>query len=265
MSEAFQAVKLPVAEIEASGAVQVRCRIDHHTVAEYAEAIKAGAIMPPLVVFSEKGSERYLLADGFHRLAALKANEIEEVACHRYEGGLHEALEYALAANDTHGLRRNNKDKRNAVMLALKDPQWTTWSAADISRLCRVSAPLVVKIREDMVLAGEIEEQETLKSVRGGKVVERKAARGSSSKNFDERLSSKKSTLPPRRQPKSQDQSDRDEFDAALTAINGQVHDGAEKARRWYSAERKRAAELAIDYLQGFVSACNEIEKKNAA
>ena len=172
--------ELPVVEIEASAATQTRYRIDPTTVEEYAAAYRNGQILPELTVFAEKGSKRYLLADGFHRLAAAKRVGHETVACQIQRGGVREALQHALGANDEHGLRRSNKDKRNAVTLALKDPEWLSWSNAMIGRLCRVDDKTVAKVREDLVVAGEIEEQDTVKETVAGKVRERKSKKGSS-------------------------------------------------------------------------------------
>jgi hypothetical protein len=40
------------------------------------------------------------------------------------EGSRRDAILYAVGANASHGLKRTNRDQRNAVMLLLKDPEW---------------------------------------------------------------------------------------------------------------------------------------------
>ena len=40
------------------------------------------------------------------------------------EGSRRDAILYAVGANASHGLKRTNRDKRNAVMVLLKDPEW---------------------------------------------------------------------------------------------------------------------------------------------
>ena len=162
-------------EIEATANTQVRRMLDKGVIEEYAEAMQAGALFPALTVFAEKDSQRYILADGFHRLEAAKASGLAHFSCEVLRGGVHAALGHALGANDQHGLRRTNADKRNAVELALKDPEWAQWSHANIARLCRVADKTVAKIREDMVLSGDIEPLETTKYNKAGKEISRKS------------------------------------------------------------------------------------------
>ncbi|MCH8108710.1 MAG: ParB-like nuclease domain-containing protein, partial [Chloroflexi bacterium] len=162
-------------EIEATATTQVRHRLDARVIEEYADAMQAGAIFPALMVFAEKDSQRYILADGFHRLEAAKASGLAHFSCEVQLGGVRAALGHALGANDQHGLRRTNADKRNAVELALKDPEWAQWSHASIARLCRVADKTVAKIREDMVLSGDIEPLETTKYNKAGKEISRKS------------------------------------------------------------------------------------------
>ena len=52
------------------GDVQVRAAIDGQVVRDYAEQMAAGAVFPPIVVFSHDGI--YDLADGVHRIGAAR-------------------------------------------------------------------------------------------------------------------------------------------------------------------------------------------------
>lgn len=139
--------------ILASAATQVRKKLDHTVIDSYIEALANGAIFPRLVVFAEKGGERYILADGFHRLHAYINSEIGTCRVEVHEGGLHEALLYALGANDEHGLRRTNADKRNAVEMALKDPEIRLLHPDQVALICAVNERTVRRIRDDMDLA----------------------------------------------------------------------------------------------------------------
>jgi len=141
---------LPVEEIEATAATQVRVRIDPSVIAEYAEDMKNGAIFPPITVFAEKGSERYILADGFHRLAAAEKAKLTEISVDKLTGGLHDALLFALKANSQNGLRRSNADKAHAVDMALKDPAIGKLSLRDIADVCCVSPDTVRLKRQAM-------------------------------------------------------------------------------------------------------------------
>jgi hypothetical protein len=142
-------ITLPVNEIEATSATQVRVRIDPVAVAEYAEALTNGAIFPPIVCYAEEGSERYILADGFHRLAAYTEAGIDEIEVELRQGGMGEALDFALGANSQHGIRRTSADKRHAVMMALKDPRHKKKTLRDIADLCRVSHETVRYLKQE--------------------------------------------------------------------------------------------------------------------
>ena len=101
--------RLQLDEIEATAATQVRVRLDSGVIDEYANAIRDGAAFPPLVVFAENGSQRYILADGFHRLQAAQKVGKDSIGVKLHEGGMHEALMFALSANAEHGIRRRDR------------------------------------------------------------------------------------------------------------------------------------------------------------
>ena len=143
--------------IEATAATQVRVALDKVTVQQYQDDIVAGAEMPDLVVFAEEDSERYILADGFHRLLAYINAGVEAVDCEVHEGGMHEALIFALGANAGHGLRRTNADKINAVEMALKDPELSQLTQQEIADVCRVTRNTVGRVSQRLTLA-EVEE-----------------------------------------------------------------------------------------------------------
>lgn len=147
--------------IEATSATQIRTKIHPDVVKIYTKDMEDGAIFPPLDVFAEKGSERYILADGFHRHRAYINTNSEEIQCHLHEGGLHEALIFALGANEQHGLRRSNADKRLAVKKALKDPEISQMSLREIADICRVSHTTVATLRNELQMEDEAEEPDS--------------------------------------------------------------------------------------------------------
>ena len=132
--------------IEATAATQVRTQLHKDVIEQYKEELEAGAIFPPLTVFAEEDSERYILADGFHRLYATIHAGHKDVDVEVHEGGLHDALMYALGANTVHGLRRTNADKVNAVKLALKDPVMSQLTQQEIADICRVDRKTVSRV-----------------------------------------------------------------------------------------------------------------------
>ena len=55
-----------------------------------------------------------------HAAGSLGLTEIEaEIR----DGTRRDAILYAVGANSDHGMKRSNRDKRNAVMTLLKDPE----------------------------------------------------------------------------------------------------------------------------------------------
>jgi len=142
---------LDIDNVLASAATQARKKIDPDLVAQYVEDIANGAKFPALVVFVEKNSERYILADGFHRLQAYVESDYKQVEVEVHEGDLHAAFRYALGSNCEHGARRTNADKRHVVELALKDPDVSQRPVQEIADICRVNEKTIRRIREEQL------------------------------------------------------------------------------------------------------------------
>jgi len=109
--------RILVDSIRIDGGTQTRVAISDETVADYAEAMKAGTKFPPVrVVFD--GAD-YWLWDGFHRVHALL--RISRVDCDALvqKGTRDDAVWLATSANRENGLRRTRADKRKAVEVAL--------------------------------------------------------------------------------------------------------------------------------------------------
>jgi hypothetical protein len=198
-------IMLATDNILASAATQVRKKLDKDTIDEYVEDMQNGAIFPALTVFAEKDSDRYILADGFHRHHAYVNAEIGECKVEVREGGLHEALLFALQANGEHGLRRNNVDKRNAVELALKDPEISGLQIIQIADICRVNERTVRRIRDDM----DLDIGKRKKSNKKGKGVDPEPE-----------------DVRPTRPAPTQSEVERDELRAALSAIKAFPYGG---------------------------------------
>jgi len=99
--------------------MQVRVRLCEETVKEYAEAMAAGAKFPPVIVFND--GTNYWLADGFHRLEAWKRNGVNSIKADVKEGSRIDALKFAFGANNSHGLRMSNEDKRQVVLMVYEN------------------------------------------------------------------------------------------------------------------------------------------------
>jgi len=137
--------KINLDAIRIDGGTQPRERIDMATVTEYAEAIKAGADLPPVIVFHD-GADNWL-ADGFHRWHGHKQADKASILADVRAGSLLDAKLFAVGANGAHGLRRTNEDKRRAVQMVLDEPAWKDWSDRNVAEACGVSHTFVAQIR----------------------------------------------------------------------------------------------------------------------
>jgi ParB-like chromosome segregation protein Spo0J len=140
--------RIPVAEICVEPGIQQRAsHVDLALRAEYAEAMKAGAAFPPVVVFD---ADMLWLADGFHRVGAAEDAGLTEILAEIREGDRRDALLYAVGANAEHGARRTNADKRRAVVTLLNDAEWQGRSDGWIAEAAKVSHPFVGKVRAEL-------------------------------------------------------------------------------------------------------------------
>lgn len=140
--------KIKLEKIKVDGDLQVRDKIIEDAVREYADVIRNGGKMPPVTVFFD--GKAYHLADGWHRYFAHKQAAFPEIEADVREGTRRDAILYAVSANDKHGLRRTNADKRRAVLVLLEDFEWSEWNNTKIAEVCGVSATFVDKIRKEM-------------------------------------------------------------------------------------------------------------------
>lgn len=148
MSQDARAVKMFLSSIRVDGGTQPRSAIDQNIVAEYAEALKAGAKFPPVTVFHD-GADHWL-GDGFHRFHAHRHAGLDSIAAEIRTGTQRDAVLFSVGANAAHGLRRSNEDKRKAVLTLLEDAEWSQWSDRKIAEVCGVSHPLVAGVRASL-------------------------------------------------------------------------------------------------------------------
>lgn len=137
--------RLALSLIRTDGGTQPRAQLDLLTVEEYAEAMRAGIEFPPVVVFHD--GETHWLADGFHRVNAARKADISEIAADVRQGTRRDAVLHSVGANTSHGLRRTNADKRQAVLTLLNDPEWVKWPDGRIAAHCGVSREYVVRLK----------------------------------------------------------------------------------------------------------------------
>lgn len=127
---------------------QSRAQISEDTVTDYAEAMQAGDTFPPVTVYHD--GVDYYLADGFHRLHAAKRLGKASIQAEVKTGTLRDAILFSLGANDKHGLRRSNADKRKCVRTLLEDFEWGELTVNEMARICAVSPQLVLAVKQEM-------------------------------------------------------------------------------------------------------------------
>lgn len=147
---------LPIETIGVKGGTQSRVALNDAVVAEYAEVIRLGGELPPVIVFNDGASDGLWLADGFHRFHAHRAAGAVEICCDVRVGTRRDAILHSVGANAAHGLRRTNEDKRNAVATLLADPEWAAWSNEAVARACHVSPHTVAAVRSHISANAEM-------------------------------------------------------------------------------------------------------------
>jgi hypothetical protein len=165
---------LPVGHLRTDGDTQMRERLDEATVQEYTDAMLAygdWGEFPAVTAYYD--GEFYWLCDGFHRVAAYKrafgrfGDNAGHIPARAQAGTKRDAILYATGANDRHGLRRSNADKRKAVSTLLRDGEWSQWSDREIARKCKVSDRLVNTVRAELEATANIRSQTERKGADG--------------------------------------------------------------------------------------------------
>ena len=134
-------MRLDISNITLNHELQPRATIDPAVVTEYAEAMKEGAKFPGVTVFYDGAI--YILADGFHRVAAAREAGQVSIEADVKNGDLDAARWFSYSVNQSHGLRRSNADKRRAVEHALSHPNAATMTDSAIARHVGVSSMTV--------------------------------------------------------------------------------------------------------------------------
>jgi hypothetical protein len=141
-------MKLALPKIRLNGGTQPREKLDHTTVIQYKQDMRAGVQYDPIEVVYD-GTD-YWCWDGFHRCAAASLAGLLEIEAHVTQGSLEDALWLSASANKRHGVPRSNADKGRAVRTALNHPQGAGLSDHKIAEHVGVSQPFVGKIRRKM-------------------------------------------------------------------------------------------------------------------
>jgi len=132
--------------------LQTRAAMNDEVVSDYAEILRSGGKLPPVVVYRDVFTN--YLADGYHRVEAARRLGRIDIEAEVRDGDRTAALRHALKANAAHGLRRSNEDKRNALQMAWdnrqalfgRDP--SVRELADTTAVSRGKAHLFLKLKQ---------------------------------------------------------------------------------------------------------------------
>ncbi len=156
--------------IRIDGGTQSRVEINNEIVTEYAEAIKAGAEFPAVVVFND-GADNWL-ADGFHRFHGHNQAGLTSISAEVRQGTVRDAKLFSFGANGKHGQRPTQADRRKAIDAMLNDPEWVLWSNSAIAKTCDVSDKTVAARRNSIFGNSEDAKPATRTVERNGKTYE---------------------------------------------------------------------------------------------
>lgn len=139
---------IPLERIIIDGGTQIRATIDQQAVAEYAEVLDSGCVLPPIVIFDD-GAKKWL-ADGFHRWHAHRKAARLHIDCDVKFGTQRDAIIYATTANTQHGIRLSREDRRKIAETFIKDDEWGKWSDRKIADTTKLSHSFVSTVRKEL-------------------------------------------------------------------------------------------------------------------
>ena len=109
--------------------------------------VGGGRFKDPNVVFYDKVIDTYWNAEGNHRHeAALRQDALLDVDVRN--GTLEDAIEFAAGSNAEHGLKRNDNDRRLAVVTLLSNTTHFGLSDGLLSKKARVTPPFIGDVRD---------------------------------------------------------------------------------------------------------------------
>lgn len=151
------AVGVDLAEIDPDlrPASQMRVRLDDEAVERYAETFED---LPPVKLIYDAAHKKHWLADGCHTIHAARHLGRIEIRAEVRPGSRLDAFKEAAHANQTHGVRVTNADKRHRVEEAVRDEEMKGWSNRRIAEACGVHHQIVGNLRPD---PGDVDDSST--------------------------------------------------------------------------------------------------------
>lgn len=162
---------IALTDIVSDERIQVRVLgLDLVWVKTLCELIENGAEIEPIEVYQQE--ERYVLADGFHRVEAYRRMRVPEIQAYVRSGGYDGAMNRAEEANLQHGLQLTLEDKKHILFRRLsRKHEWMNQSYRQIAAQLGVGKSTVQRWVEEYQMLTSGFKRET--SVGGDGVVRR--------------------------------------------------------------------------------------------
>lgn len=143
---ASPSVSLKVKDIKVDWSQNPRIKHKEH-ISEIQEAIRGNESLPVIVVYLVEGE--YRLAEGFHRIEAYKAENVESVKCEVVKGSVKD-WKIACYASNRHqkALKRTREEKRKAVSMMVE--AFPELSTREIAVAIDVSHQFVHLVRQEV-------------------------------------------------------------------------------------------------------------------
>jgi len=138
-------ISVALDEIDLRPASLMRVTIDEEAAKDYASRI---AELDPIVLYYDEQVRKHWLADGRHRYEGAGQAGQDRIAAEVRQGNYEDAWKFASRANERHGVRITNADKRARVENAIKEFEGK--SARTIAGICGVSHTFILKIRPEL-------------------------------------------------------------------------------------------------------------------
>lgn len=124
--------------------------LNEEHVARMCDSIREGRELPPLLAVRTDAG-RFILYDGWHRLAAYDRETVDEFHVHARPGDMALARLLACGANIDHGLPLSREAIKAQAMLAIE--RGRDMSDRELAQLVGVSHPTIAKYRREMEAA----------------------------------------------------------------------------------------------------------------
>ena len=124
---------IKITDVKVNDSIYPRAKVDFITVARYINAMKSGAVFPPIKV--AKVGEFLYLIDGGHRIQASKGCKETHIQAEIYEGLTEKEIYLeAVKLNSEHGKQFTTYEVTN-IIVRLKDFQLTPKEISDLVRI----------------------------------------------------------------------------------------------------------------------------------